>query len=257
MRLLQFNILYGCRTDERLERFKRWMKQHHDYDVVGFNEMNDWTNEALRHEALDWGYPYSFLFETKTSPFYIGVISKSPIDIIECDETSFHHGLVHAKIKGIHFFLTHLTPFDSVFREKEAEKIASLVTPIKEKVVVMGDLNTLSPLDDTYYQAIHAERYFASTDTSSLQLRDGKINYRPMQILLDAGLFDSGYQKSFDFSLPTAIKSSSKATIKRRLDYILVNDAMRPFNPITRIIHDPEVDHLSDHYPVECLFDDK
>ena len=42
MRILQYNILNGCRKDpDRLARLRSWLKAQ-AYHVAGFNELNGW-----------------------------------------------------------------------------------------------------------------------------------------------------------------------------------------------------------------------
>lgn len=255
MRVLQYNILYGCRTENRLMPFNRWMEKQ-SYDVVGFNEMNDWTGKSLQHEAEKWGFPHTYLYEMETSPFSIGVVAKSPIQHIEATETAFHHGLLHVKIEGVHFLVTHLTPKESGPREREAAEIVKRVKAIQEPLVLMGDLNTLSPLDHGNYEKTGAlQTFFAKERLHEQYVRDGVINYRPMQLLLDAGLSDVGFKEPLDYSFPTPLKHDPTPEIRRRIDYMLVNDALKRYQPVARVIRNAEVEELSDHYPVECHWD--
>jgi endonuclease/exonuclease/phosphatase family metal-dependent hydrolase len=39
-----------------------------------------------------------------------------------------------------------------------------------------------------------------------------------------------------------------------RLDYILANKHFFKNNPKVRILHEGDVNYLSDHYPVECTW---
>lgn len=256
MRVLQFNVLYGCRTENRLMPFSRWMEKQ-DYDVVGFNELNGWTGESFQQEAEKWGFSHTCLFEMKTSPFFIGVAAKSPVQQIDADESLFYHGLLHVKVEGVHFFITHFPPIDSNRREEEAAEVVRRIRSVHGPVVLMGDLNTLSPLDHHQYKQSGAIETFLTTDYLSRQyVQDGVINYRPMQILLDAGLSDAGFNDSLDYSFPTPLKHKPKPEIKRRIDYVLVNDILRRRNPVANVIRNTEVEKLSDHYPIECRWGD-
>jgi hypothetical protein len=59
-----------------------------------------------------------------------------------------------ASDKSIHFLLTHLSPRDSRIRAHECTLLADKCMSLTERgaaVVLLGDLNTLSPLDHSAY----------------------------------------------------------------------------------------------------------
>lgn len=253
MKLLQFNILDGCPDEERFAKFDQWM-QKQSYDVVGFNELNGWDTKKFQQMSKKWGYAYSFIFEMETSPYFVGIMSKSAIDVINCDEEYFYHGLLHAKTKGTHFLIAHLTPFESTKREKETEKIAEYVKDINEPVVVMGDMNTLSPLDRAYYDEQKIAHYLAKGKILSNQhLINNEINYNPMNTLLEAGLYDIGFTGSYTYTFPTPLKHDLEKSRQLRIDYILVNDIFMKTHPIASTIIGEEVEELSDHYPIQSV----
>jgi exonuclease III len=252
MKILQYNILDGCKTLNRYQPFLYWLGNQ-NYDVVGFNELNDWTESEFQREMGKCGYPYCCLFEMESSPYFIGIASKFPImKINRMEESPFHHGMLHVKINSINFIVTHLCPFESERRVKEAEAIVKYILPIQEPVVVMGDLNTFSPLDQDYYkfdQIIEKER------RSMQHIRNGEIDYQPMKILLDAGLHDVNSSEKFDYSMPTEIHQQENPFYVR-IDYILVNELLVAKKPSARMIRSSEVAKLSDHYPIECEWKD-
>lgn len=258
MKIVQYNILDGCRTEERYAMPFDWLKQQ-DYDIAGFNEMNDWTEAEFQREMEKLGMSYTFLYQMKTSPYFIGIASKFPIEKIhKTDEAPFHHGLLHVKIQQIHFLVTHLSPFESTVREKETAEIADYIQAIHEPLMLMGDLNTLSPLDQDYYVNNRSKEKMIQRKFSNRQhILNGEINYQPMQTLLDAGLHDIGVGESLDYSLPTKIKGELNDPVYVRIDYMLVNQAMLQLNPKSTIIHGEKVDVISDHYPVQGQFDHK
>src|SRR5690625_542813 len=252
MKLLQFNILDGCPSKARYEKFKAWMAKK-DYDVIGLNELNDWDANKLQTHAKEWGYDHSVVFEMETSPYYVGFLSKTPIEIIRKDEENFYHGLLHVKTKGTHFLIAHLTPFESSYREKETKQIAEFVQAIKEPTVVMGDMNTLSPLDDAHYQREKlAERLAKGKILSKQLLKNGEINYQPMNTLLEAGLYDIGFTGEFTSTFPTPLEHDLTKAVIRRIDYILANAEFMKRHPIATVIKDSEVEAISDHYPIAC-----
>lgn len=258
VKIVQYNVLDGCRTDERYAMLFNWLKER-DYDIAGFNEMNDWTEAEFQREMEKLGMPYTVLYRMESSRFSIGIASKWPIEnIYMTDEAPFHHGLLHVKIQEIHFLVTHLSPFESTIREKEATEIADYIQSIHEPLMLMGDLNTLSPLDQDYYKNSGSKEKMLQRKFSKRQhIIDGEINYQPMQTLLDAGLHDIGKGESLDYSLPTKIKGELQDPIYVRIDYMLANQAMLKLNPSSTVIRDDQGNRISDHYPVQGQFEDE
>ncbi|MTW84363.1 hypothetical protein F3157_01605 [Virgibacillus dakarensis] len=253
MNILQYNVLDGCRTGDRYRQLSSFLTGQ-DYDVVGFNELNDWTATEFKEEMNKLGYLHTCLFEMESSPFNLGIIAKFPITKINAIEKSpFHHGMLHVKISTINFIVTHLTPFESEHREREAEQIAEYIQTIKEPLVVMGDFNTLSPIDQDSYDA---EKLSSSKFHRRQHIVDESINYRPMQILLEAGLHDVNVSKLLDYSMPTRIRGDLINPVYVRIDYVLVNSFLLDNNPIVSILRNSNVSKISDHYPVQCRLND-
>lgn len=242
MKILQYNVLEGCLDEERLRRFSDWMKRQ-DYDIVGLNEMNKWTNDELRAQAMEWGYDYSFLYEMKTSPYFVGVLAKTPIEVLEvAEEDPFHHGMLHVKILGIHFLISHFSPHSSDNRLQEAQAIVKRVEKFAhEPLVVMGDLNMVSAADDGFY-ADHAPKQ--------------ESDYEAMNVLLDGGLHDVSQTEDFQYTFPTSILSRNIEKRRHRIDYILVNTVLNRKNPTGQAIHDQAVEKISDHYPIMCRWEE-
>lgn len=82
----------------------------------------------------------------KSSPYKVGIMSKLPILLVEATEELFHHSSLHIKINKTHFFITHSSPHSDDHRAREAGELAKQVNILQdEPVIVMGDLNALSP----------------------------------------------------------------------------------------------------------------
>jgi len=260
LKILQYKILDGCRTEERYKMLTEWLLRE-KYDVVGFNEMNEWTRNEFQREMGKIGFPHTYLFIMESSNYHIGIASKFPIEYInQREEKPFHHGMLHVKIKDTHFIVTHLCPFEAAYRELETGYIANYIQDIKDPLIVMGDLNTLSPLDKTYYEREEVLGKIKSRERVSLQhTYKGKLNYLPMETLLDAGLYDINHEEVIDYSAPTQINGEgvlfeeNESKVYVRIDYVLANKPMLDKQPNAKIIR-KELAMISDHYPIECQF---
>ncbi|UVI31671.1 endonuclease/exonuclease/phosphatase family protein [Paenibacillus spongiae] len=252
MKIGQYNILDGSPEPERLVRLGQWISRQ-NYDILGFNELNGWTTRQMEQYGAEWGLPYYAITDTGRSPYRLGILSKHPVERVSIKEEGFYHGLLHAKILDLDLFVTHLSSADSLHREREAALIIEEISTCCGPVIVMGDLNTLSPLDKAHYDHAGIPEKLSQDDRLSRKfMAQGEINYRPMEVLLEAGLVDAGAGSGFQHSVPTKYNEDPMHADRLRLDYMLINEALLNHKPMARIIRDPEVELLSDHYPVEC-----
>lgn len=252
MKVLQYNIWDGCREPERFDAFDRWMRERR-YDVIGFNELKGWSGEELSRLAAEWGCPHSAIHETQASKHYIGVISRHPIRVVDKVEKPFHHGLLHVIAGGVHFCLTHLSPRSSVAREAEARALAERTGRVREPLLLMGDLNTLSPLDRDIYARTKLLDVVKRNDKLFAKFAaNDELNYEPMNVLLNSGLADIGCAETFRHSVPTRVNLDKMHAAPMRIDYMLANRPLLDLKPTAVILQDGELDYLSDHYPIEC-----
>ena len=257
MRILQYNVLDGCENDpERLGRLGAWLRAQ-AADVVGLNELNGWdAPPCIAARAAEWGYTAAELNVTGRSDYFVGVLARHPVTPVGKREVGFAHGLLHVRICGVHFLITHLTPGRAADRENEAAIVAEIVGPITEPLVLMGDLNTLSPLDRDLHERGNLRELLQSDAglRSKFLNAAGDINYTPMQRLLDAGLTDLGADVPVRHTVPTAVNTDKMHAAPMRLDYMLANAAFAESAGPARPLHSADTDRLSDHYPVGCQF---
>ncbi|HWV25421.1 MAG TPA: endonuclease/exonuclease/phosphatase family protein [Thermomicrobiales bacterium] len=256
MRILHYNILDGCQGEPaRLAGLGGWLTDQ-AFDFVGLNELNGWNvSPGISELSSDWGYPHHALLETTRRPYFVGAISRHPIQRIATFEKGFHHGMLVLDVMGIHVVITHLTPVSADDREREAARIVEILEEVDGPVLLMGDLNTLSPED--------RDRHMASDLAGSLRQNahlarkfldaQGEINYRPMQILLDAGLVD--LSRSQDPTVPTAANTDAAHAAPMRLDYIMGNrQLLSDKAPVAETLYEDPLPQLSDHFPVACTW---
>ena len=282
--VIQFNIDHG--GEARKEAVLAWLL-HQSADVVGFCEANKWQYN-LSNIASAAGYSYSEIFPTQHG-YPLAVFSKTSIKVIGQHEEHFERGVLHVQILGIHFFIAHLNAHSSAARELETMYLANLVRnvnkahlPAKQKisstdvtdgngllltsfvpVVVMGDMNTLSFLDNEKLQNTTIENQPLLQALSSLACYKAmkkkfllgpnfdQFNYKPMDHLLEAGLVDTSSQRQP--TEPTDISCDQARNCvcpHLRLDYMLVSKQFATI-PTSNVIANTETNQLSDHFPIE------
>lgn len=240
MRILHYNILEGCRGDEaRLSGVLAWVAAQ-NADVAGLSELNGWDDPPrMPAHAATCGFAHSHLL-VGTSRYRIGLMARQPIVVLREIVAGVHHGILHLRVGDVHYLYTHFSPHDRLMRVHEAQLCAQIAASVSEPLVLMGDLNSHSALDEAMCRAFLAPENAAWA-----------VDFAPQQILLDAGLRDTAATAPDRWTLPTAMHPNG---LRRRVDYIYVNadfDERYPGGQ-ARIIHGPEVDNLSDHYPVIC-----
>ena len=184
--------------------------------------------------------------------------------------------------------LTHLSPHDAAHRALEAAAVARRAAALDAAgvpVLVLGDLNTLSPLDaPAHARAGLAARLAASPALARKFLAPGgAIDYAPMAALLAAGLVDLAHPAppaaatapaaeggggggggdgeaaaavcaaEPGVTVPTLGGADAMHAAPMRLDYALASPraAALAAGP-ARAVGGAETGRLSDHLPVEC-----
>lgn len=254
LKVIQYNILEGaCEEPARLHGILSWLKQQ-DADVVTLNELNGWESHMASH-AHEAGYDYATLHKTQGCSYHVGVMTRRPHEVLIRENRPFHFGLLGISCDGITFLITHLIPHSSEQRLGEARRIGQLAAAMPGPVLLVGDLNTLSPLDREEVEQPKALQILRSTPklTRKFLNAEGQPDYRPMEKLTAAGLTDLGAGQSGSHTVPTAANNDSAHALPMRIDYMMGNDAfIKTWHYEIRVIRTPATDMLSDHYPVEC-----
>lgn len=266
LKVINYNVLHGFENDSTLEnKFLHWAKGQ-DADVFAFQELNGFTADRLEVLAEKYGHPYAVINENVTHP--IGITSKYPIVLVQQVTTNMWHSYLYANIKGVHFFVTHLAPFEVKRRRNDLDRILAHVghLPKKEQVLVMGDFNALAASDAANY----GEKLLQSMRKSEGRLEpksglpivkgktiyrnnlnDGQLDYTVTDKMLAAGFKDSYYLKNKNFKHSVPGKSfQTSSSFLRRIDYIWVNAAAAKRTQAADVLQDEITDALSDHYPV-------
>ena len=168
MKIISYNIEYGMRADTTAGKtiFSTWMRNQ-DPDIVCLQEANKFTQKSLEALAASYGHPYAVLQKEKGFP--TAITSKYPIVNIMKVENNMWHGFVMGTINGYHIISLHLSPHRYESRQLDIDLILETIRqngPF-EKWLIMGDFNSVSPVDAGKYAAFLRNIPFISVPTSS------------------------------------------------------------------------------------------
>ena len=203
LHFVQYNILNGAHDLTRRHRLCTWLRVQ-AADVVTMIELNFWNATELQSFGRQCGYPHTRLL-VGNSPYRVGALSRTPIKLVAEHRNGFAHGALHFEARGWHFVVTHLTPEGAKSALQEAkqltERLRQTLDPPDVPLVIMGDLNSLSPLDISTY----TKHSLASTlDKTKIQTSKSKdmlaakflteggkaVNYAVMEHFYSQGFVD-------------------------------------------------------------------
>lgn len=257
LKVISYNILQGFREDdpELKKSFMKWADSINP-DVIAFQEMNGYTNEELKELGQKMGYPYTALVrETGYPP---AIISKYPLKNTGKITEGLLHGFLYTQILDQHFVVLHLNPFSYKKRNEEIRIVLDQLSnvPEKESVLIMGDFNSLAPTDSLFYgkndEKLVLMKEKELENDKIRNLNNENLDYSVIQLIIDAGYIDTWKQmhpENYTKSAPTSSMRSDPAN-DVRIDYIWINEAMRPRLKNSTIIKDDLSERLSDHYPM-------
>lgn len=191
IRVMSYNIFngFGWGEDiERQERFVNWIKQQ-DPEVLGLQELCNFTQEKLEKLAARYGHPYAVI--VKEDGYPVGITSKKPIILKAKMVGEIGHGLLHVQTYDCDFLVTHLNPSNTAKRNVEAGKIVDYIKANHlDQCILMGDMNSHSPMDADYLEknAIHLTAKYGGSQSQNLL--DGQIDYSVISHFLSVPLID-------------------------------------------------------------------
>ncbi|MCD8184453.1 MAG: exonuclease III [Bacteroides sp.] len=226
--------------------------------------MNGFTQRKLQEFAESYGHPYAILVKEPepngSISFPVAITSKYPIVNVQRVVDNMIHGLIIAEIEGYHFMVTHFHPFSAERRGYEIDMMLASAKSIapQGKWLIMGDLNSVSPLDKEGYDnglVLNHIREDMKKKPHNQNLINNELDYTVQQKVLDAGYVDAFkfYHPRFESSAPTKLfYDQSKYPL--RYDYLYVSGNMKKDLVKCEIIKDKFTDVYSDHYPVVLFF---
>lgn len=261
LRVMSYNTWYVFAEGKEQPAGKEFVKSYTP-DVVALQELTNIKAEKLQEFATAWNHQHSSLLKTKG--FSVGMTSRWPIEVIEKRLKEMHHGYLHAKSHGIHYFLVHLSPFKWEVRQRESGIISAKVKALlakKERVIVLGDFNAVSATDKKWLDADkELVRKMEGSDAKHghvQNLKEGKLDYSVMESFFNSGLVDTAKNHvpagaAHRMSFPTGIFTDKKTPPGKgkRIDYILSTDDLYQNVKSCVIVREGVVNKISDHYPV-------
>ncbi len=267
-RIVSYNVLDGFRTHpERREKVSEWLAGQ-EPDVVALEELNGYSEERLLCEARRWGHGHAVLLKREGYP--TGLTSRTAITGVERALEGYHHGVLHARTAGIDFLVIHLSPHDYSVRKRESSRIADWTRSLMgegREVIVLGDFNSLSPVDRPHYEAsgmlaFHSGRVESQADRN---LNDGMPDFSVHETFLGASLVDIVAKHAragrgrISCATPLIRKPDTPDYAwergQRRIDFIMASPCLAARSTAARVVNDSSMDALSDHYPVVAEFD--
>ncbi len=273
LKIITYNIWNGFdfgKDEIRRAKLVNWVNDQNP-EIVGLQELCNYSPEKLQDDAVKWGHNYSVLL--KEQGYSVGLTSKFPIEVKEKIFDGMHHGALHCKTAGIDIFVVHFSPFSYAKRREEAKIILQKLeelTATNLNYLVMGDFNSHSPFDADYYKnGVLLEAYIKSENKKDDEgnLVGGKLDYSVLSSFLSFPLIDvcqrftNGISERGSFParvLNPESKQTEDEIINRleRIDYILVSPQLAKKCISSNVFNGHENWMLSDHYPVMAEFSD-
>lgn len=262
-KIISYNVYWGMKQDSTANKskFAEWIKTQ-DPDILALQEVNGFTQQKLQEFAKNYGHPYAFIVKEPepdgSISFPVAITSKYPIVNVQRVKENLIHGLLVAEIGGHSFLITHFHPFSAVERGHEIDLVlATANSQPSRKWLLMGDLNSVSPLDKSEYDnelVLNHIREDMKKKPHNQNLLNNELDYTVQQKVLDAGFIDAFkiFHPQFEASAPTKL-FYDQSKFPLRYDYLYVSANMKNDMVKCEIIKDEFTDIYSDHYPVVLI----
>ena len=186
-----------------------------------------------------------------TDGFPVGLLVRPEYGIVFADALTkgFWHGMIDVIVadadnQTTRFLNVHLHPSDPRVKLREIRKVLDQYNK-GERTIVLGDMNSLSHLDNVELSDL-------SDETRSRHVVKGALDFRVSKSLEDAGFVDAYaalHQGNPVPTIPTAAAQVSKFT-PARLDYIYVSPDLRDSLASIEVLQTEDSQFASDHYPL-------
>ena len=265
LRILTYNVLYGFNHDKAPEIGAQWISEQNP-DIVALQELNGFKQGTLEEIAKKWHHDHAIILKERGFP--VGLTANSEITVIEKGLDEMWHGFLHCNVKGMNIFVVHLSPSQHAFRMKEAKLLCEKAKPLLdagETVLFLGDFKCNSPLDQKWLDARPKNEEALDKKTAQARTGNADPNSAVKAQFLALGLIDLVHVKqptaelergTFATRLLPQYQTDEQRKDKTwRIDFILADPVLAKRCTSARIPRDKQVDLVSDHYPVEAIFD--
>lgn len=258
LRVISYNILEGMKLDTTAGKshFVDWVKKI-DPDILALQEVTNFTQASLEKLAEQYGHRYAILL-IEGEKFPVAITSKYPILNVQKVSDNMDRGFITATINGFNIVSVHLTPFDYRKRAQEIDLVLAHLhaQPAKQNWIVMGDFNTLSPIDSAAYsdgRMVANYQAYEKKYAPILKLADGKIDYTVIEKVHKAGFTDALKKLHPEFVKtihPKRFEPRTGADVPSRIDFVFISKDLVKKIGTVRVQVDEFTDNYSDHYPV-------
>ena len=147
-------------SSERHHSYQRYLTEQRSQSPSSFpthihrRQLGVSSSDGLRGRAARAGLAHSVMLNTP-SGYDLAFMAKWPIAVLYTNVDDFERGVLVVAVRGHAFVLVHLHAHDSSLRTAEAVRINALVQELTQSgwpVAIMGDFNTLSPIDAALHQ---------------------------------------------------------------------------------------------------------
>ena len=242
LKVLNWNVLYGFNHGSAVQEAATWLHEQAP-DVVALQELNGLSQVRLGALASAWGHDHAVTH--KESGFPVGLTSGRPIEVLAREVDGLHHGFLHAKTHGAHFFVVHFWPG----KPHDVSRVLTRAAPLLENgesVFILGDFNGCSRRDETFLKTHATMR---------------EIDYTFTDMVEDAGFIDLIHQldPKAKVSCPSPItiprwtqNLEELAKKQYRIDFLFADRRSASKATTGTILRSPILDGISDHYPMSA-----
>ncbi len=254
MRLMTYNLYTGGRCvsgPQRLEALRAVIDEAHP-DVLALQECNGFEADGGR--SLFWlerQLAMRGVLARASSGFHVALFFREAtlLQAHALDE-EMHHALLACRVElrgaPMTFLSAHLCPFSGEARLHECAQLLRFVRD-DQPCFVLGDLNSLSPLDPPP----PLERWPARRRARHLRADTGQLDTRALSYLARCGLVDLAAAGG---GVPAATCQTplraGHADYQVRIDYILANAVAASGPASCRRWESEAAQSASDHYPL-------
>ena len=244
LKIVNWNVLYGFNHKKSIKQGANWIEKQ-AADVVALQELNGLSQFEFKAVASEWGHDHAAIL--KKGGFPVGLTSSQAIEVIERRVKGFHHGYLHCKTHGIHFFVVHFWPRKYWEVDWILDKAAPLIEG-GEKVIILGDFNGNSRKDEEFLiaNATLRKRDFTFVD---------KVEAKGFVDIVHKHDPKAKISQPSTITIPRWTKDMEELKLKRyRIDFVFANRTFAEQSHSGTISLAKEIETISDHYPVIVEF---